>query len=119
YVVSPSTWSVPAWIGSSIASTTTIVGSTFRSNFTTMSNALELARRKYNRHNINSYNKLTNANISTYIQSLAVDTLYLKGNAVTVPEIDRRTTVINGSGMATGEDDVVCSKTITLDYAGW
>jgi hypothetical protein len=56
-------------------------------------------------------------NVGTYIRSLSVDTLYIKGNAVTVPEVDRRTDEVIGSGL--GTNYLVAQKTITLDHSGW
>jgi hypothetical protein len=56
-------------------------------------------------------------NVGTYIRSLAVDTLYIKGNAVTVPEVDRRTDTVLGAGL--GNNILVAQKTLVMSQPGW
>ena len=60
-------------------------------------------------------NKIASSNASTYIADLAVDTLQIAGNAVTVPLTDRRSTSIVGNNTS----QQLASATITLDNPGW
>lgn len=64
-----------------------IVGSTLRSRWDTAVAALSTAQIDVNNANVHPGNPITGTNISTYISNLAVDTIQIQDNAMTVPTV--------------------------------
>ena len=64
-------------------------------------------------------NKVTSSNASTFIADLAVNTLQIAGNAVTIPLVDRYGDSGTTNKTGNGTFQTVASVSITMPYAGW
>lgn len=105
-------WSAPGSINTvpnyltNLSVSSPVNGTTLRDNWRAYANAVAAMLNSINGRNVNSYNKITSDNISTYIANLAVDTLQIRGNAVSVPDGASSTVAVplpivsNGSPMS-------------------
>lgn len=109
-----STWTsasgVPLYINdSNLGTTTSIAGSTLRIRWKNVVNNIGYYWDLVNRANVNVVNPITAATASTYISNLAVNTLQIANNAVTVP-----TSIVWQPSIATARNISIGSAWLTV-----